>query len=242
MIASMFRSTRRTCVRARHTRIPRSLFGVLVAGLTLAAAPRAARAQDNSVSGRVVAAGTNEGLAGAQITVSGGTQRAASDAEGRFRITGPDRDRRPARRASHRLSHRPSPGARRPDESHRLAHRATRRASKRSVVTGTVGRHAEARDRQRDRHDQRIRRRRDGARHQHAGLAQRAVAEHRRHADVGTGRHRLADSHSRTSQPLTRKLSAHLRRRRPRQQRPGDRSGEPGVWLVADLAFERLQS
>ena len=88
MIASMFRSTRRTLVRARHTRIPQSLLGVFVAGLTLAAAPHAARAQDNSVSGRVVAAGSNEGLAGAQITVSGGTQRAASDADGRFRITG----------------------------------------------------------------------------------------------------------------------------------------------------------
>jgi TonB-dependent SusC/RagA subfamily outer membrane receptor len=60
---------------------------MFIAGLALAA-PRAARAQDNSISGRVVAAGSNEGLAGAQITVSGGTQRAASDADGRFRITG----------------------------------------------------------------------------------------------------------------------------------------------------------
>jgi TonB-linked SusC/RagA family outer membrane protein len=51
--------------------------------------PAPLRAQDNSVSGRVLAQGTNEPLASAQITVSGGgPQRAISDAEGRFRIAG----------------------------------------------------------------------------------------------------------------------------------------------------------
>src|SRR5690348_7780965 len=47
---------------------------------------RTARAQE--VSGRVQAVGTSEPIAGAQITVPGGAQRATSDQQGRFRLTG----------------------------------------------------------------------------------------------------------------------------------------------------------
>jgi TonB-dependent SusC/RagA subfamily outer membrane receptor len=58
---------------------------VLVANLA-AAGP--AQAQAGEVAGTVTAAGTGEPLAGAQITVAGGTQRALTDDRGRFRIVG----------------------------------------------------------------------------------------------------------------------------------------------------------
>jgi TonB-linked SusC/RagA family outer membrane protein len=65
----------------------------MLAALTFAAVAQISiaaplRAQDNSVSGRVRAAGSDEPLPGAQISVSGGTQRAATDNQGRFRIGG----------------------------------------------------------------------------------------------------------------------------------------------------------
>jgi TonB-dependent SusC/RagA subfamily outer membrane receptor len=60
----------------------------LLAAVALTAASTTARAQDNSISGRVRVAGTSEPVPGAQITVSGGTQRAVSDSQGAFRITG----------------------------------------------------------------------------------------------------------------------------------------------------------
>jgi TonB-linked SusC/RagA family outer membrane protein len=47
-----------------------------------------AAAQSTEVAGTVTAVGSGEPLAGAQITVVGGTQRAVSDERGRFRITG----------------------------------------------------------------------------------------------------------------------------------------------------------
>lgn len=48
----------------------------------------AVHAQDNAIAGRVRVAGTNEPVANAQITVPGATQRAVSDSQGAFRITG----------------------------------------------------------------------------------------------------------------------------------------------------------
>jgi len=45
-------------------------------------------AQANSIAGHVRAVGTNEPLAGAQISVVNGQQRAASDENGAFRLTG----------------------------------------------------------------------------------------------------------------------------------------------------------
>ena len=56
--------------------------------LAVIGAARPARAQDNSVAGRVVVSGTTEPIRAAQITVTGGTQGAVTDDEGRFRITG----------------------------------------------------------------------------------------------------------------------------------------------------------
>ncbi|HVX41570.1 MAG TPA: SusC/RagA family TonB-linked outer membrane protein [Gemmatimonadaceae bacterium] len=56
-------------------------------GLQMVAA-RVARAQEGVVAGRVVASGTNEPLSNAAISVVGGTQRAESDAQGHFRLTG----------------------------------------------------------------------------------------------------------------------------------------------------------
>jgi TonB-linked SusC/RagA family outer membrane protein len=67
--------------------VRRAAVALLVA-VALSAATTTARAQDNSISGRVRVAGTSEPVPGAQITVSGGTQRAVSDSQGAFRITG----------------------------------------------------------------------------------------------------------------------------------------------------------
>ncbi|HEY4137115.1 MAG TPA: carboxypeptidase regulatory-like domain-containing protein, partial [Casimicrobiaceae bacterium] len=63
-----------------------SIAGVAVAMLFSGA--RVATAQDGAITGRVVSAGTNDPIANAQITVAGGTQRATSDPDGRFRLTG----------------------------------------------------------------------------------------------------------------------------------------------------------
>ena len=52
------------------------------------AAPMMLRAQEGSVAGTVVSAGSEEPLPGALITVVGGTQRASADDQGRFRIVG----------------------------------------------------------------------------------------------------------------------------------------------------------
>ena len=58
----------------------------IVAAQLAIAAP--AHAQAGEVAGTVTAAGTGEPLAGAQVTVAGGPQRAVTDDRGRFRITG----------------------------------------------------------------------------------------------------------------------------------------------------------
>ena len=71
--------------RPSTRRVARTLFAGAFSLLALVSA-RTARAQD--VSGRVQAVGTNEPIASAQITVSGGAQRATSDQQGRFRLTG----------------------------------------------------------------------------------------------------------------------------------------------------------
>src|ERR671917_623794 len=48
----------------------------------------AAGAQQGEIAGTITALGTGEPLAGAQVVVVGGAQRALSDERGRFRITG----------------------------------------------------------------------------------------------------------------------------------------------------------
>lgn len=58
----------------------------LVAAHLAAAGP--AQAQAGEIAGTVTAVGTAEPLAGAQVVVAGGSQRAVTDDRGRFRITG----------------------------------------------------------------------------------------------------------------------------------------------------------
>src|SRR5258705_523480 len=58
----------------------------ILMGLALLAST--ASAQQGSVGGTVVAAGTQEPIAGAQVQVVGTTLRAASDERGRFRVSG----------------------------------------------------------------------------------------------------------------------------------------------------------
>lgn len=60
---------------------------LLIAAVAVSAAPTTALAQD-VIAGRVRVSGTNEPLPGAQITITGSTQRAQSDSQGAFRITG----------------------------------------------------------------------------------------------------------------------------------------------------------
>lgn len=72
--------------RPRRSRRVANLAFTLAA--LLCAAPLAAHAQQGTVSGTVLVEGAQRPLAGAQITIEGQTVGAATDASGRFRITG----------------------------------------------------------------------------------------------------------------------------------------------------------
>src|SRR5689334_22229802 len=74
--------------RPSQFRISRAFAAGALAILAAVVVPRQLRAQDNSIAGRVQVAGTNEPLPAAQVSVAGGTQGAATDEQGRFRITG----------------------------------------------------------------------------------------------------------------------------------------------------------
>ena len=69
-------------------RVLRVLSPITVAAFALFASASTIHAQANSVAGHVRAVGTNEPLAGAQISVVNGTGRATSDDNGAFRLTG----------------------------------------------------------------------------------------------------------------------------------------------------------
>src|SRR6478735_8217066 len=69
-------------------RVLRALSPITVAAFALLASASTIHAQANSVAGHVRAVGTNEPLAGAQISVVSGTARATSDDNGAFRLTG----------------------------------------------------------------------------------------------------------------------------------------------------------
>src|SRR2546423_652356 len=77
----------------RSSRILSLLAAVALAATTHLIAPatragRIAAQEAGSVSGSVTAAGTQEPLVGAQVTIAGGAQRAVTDERGRFRLTG----------------------------------------------------------------------------------------------------------------------------------------------------------
>lgn len=79
--------------RPKHVRPGRNLFLHIARATTLAiglqiAGAGVASAQEGTISGRVVAAGTNEPLSGAVVTVIGAAQRTNTDAQGHFRIAG----------------------------------------------------------------------------------------------------------------------------------------------------------
>ena len=198
-------------------RFSRTFLAGALAALAVTGAARPARAQDNSVAGKVVVSGTTEPIRAAQITVSGGTQGAVSDEQGPLPHHRPDRHDRDTQRASHRLSNADRIGARRADRSRRLTREQSHepRSDRRHRHVGRAGK---ARDRQLGRHDRRVLHRRHRADPINARPAQRSNAKPRRHADVGTGRHGLANPHSRQREPFTRQQSADFRRRRPRQQ------------------------
>jgi TonB-linked SusC/RagA family outer membrane protein len=69
-------------------RVIRALSRTIVAAFALLASASTLHAQANSIAGHVRAIGTNEPLAGAQISVVNGAQRATSDETGAFRLTG----------------------------------------------------------------------------------------------------------------------------------------------------------
>ena len=81
----VFRTARSPRALIAFAHLPRTIGSAVLALLVLAAP---ARAQDNSVAGRVRVAGTNEPVSGAQIAVAGGPQRAVANERGEFRITG----------------------------------------------------------------------------------------------------------------------------------------------------------
>lgn len=60
----------------------------LLVAVAIPAVSTSVRAQDNSIAGRVVSAGSNEPLPAAQISVVGSSLRVNSDDQGRFRLTG----------------------------------------------------------------------------------------------------------------------------------------------------------
>jgi TonB-linked SusC/RagA family outer membrane protein len=69
-------------------RVFRALTRITVAAFALLASASTIHAQAGTIAGHVRAVGTNEPLAGAQITVVGTQQRATSDDAGAFRISG----------------------------------------------------------------------------------------------------------------------------------------------------------
>nr|MBA3671585.1 TonB-dependent receptor plug domain-containing protein [Gemmatimonadaceae bacterium] len=109
----------------------------LLAALSVAT-PLAAYAQEGAVSGSVVAAGSNEPLVGAQITVSGGNQRALSDERGRFRLVGLGAGvvTLEVRRLGYRSAQQP---ARVGDASVRIVMQVNPTSLETVVVTGTAG-------------------------------------------------------------------------------------------------------
>jgi TonB-linked SusC/RagA family outer membrane protein len=119
-----------------HTRLIARVLAVAAIGSLTVAAPAAA--QNNEVAGTVTAVGSGEPLAGAQVVVVGGTQRAVSDERGRFRITGVTTPSvtLEVRRIGYRLER---VTARAGDANVGIALAASPTSLEAVVVTGTVG-------------------------------------------------------------------------------------------------------
>jgi TonB-dependent starch-binding outer membrane protein SusC len=88
MTSRVLRIARSALRRTGQTCLPHFLSAVACCALALGGNASVLHAQDNSVAGRVQATGTNEPLRGAQISVVSGTQRASTDEQGHFRLTG----------------------------------------------------------------------------------------------------------------------------------------------------------
>jgi TonB-dependent SusC/RagA subfamily outer membrane receptor len=73
--------------RTGRSLLTRNLISLAIAAIATVGSARSAFAQ-GAISGQVIAAGSGEAIPNAQITASGGTLRATSDNQGRFRITG----------------------------------------------------------------------------------------------------------------------------------------------------------
>ena len=65
-----------------------ALISMFVLLVLAALAPRSLEAQQGTIAGVVVAAGTQEPLGGAQVNVAGSTDRVVADQDGRFRLSG----------------------------------------------------------------------------------------------------------------------------------------------------------
>jgi TonB-linked SusC/RagA family outer membrane protein len=73
--------------RTGRSLLTRNLISLAIAAVATVGSARSVLAQ-GAVSGQVIAAGSGEAISNAQITAAGGTLRATSDNQGRFRITG----------------------------------------------------------------------------------------------------------------------------------------------------------
>lgn len=100
--------------------------------------PGDARAQNETVAGVVVSVGTAEPIANAQVGVAGGTARALTDSEGRFRLTGVPAGQftLEARRIGYAVARVPVRGG---DQSIRIQLSPSATSLEAVVVTGTAG-------------------------------------------------------------------------------------------------------
>lgn len=132
-------SQRTRGVAAPRARALRSGIG---SGLLLAAmllqAPRALEAQQGTIAGTVVAAGSTEAMSGAQVLVTGTTLRATTDQSGRFRFTNvPGAEvTLEVRRIGYRVARVPT---RVGDEQLRVVLQTSPTSLEAVVVTGTPG-------------------------------------------------------------------------------------------------------
>ena len=147
--------------RTGRSLLTRSLISLAIAAVATVGSARSAFAQ-GAVSGQVIAAGSGEAIPNAQITAAGGTIRATSDNQGRFRITGVIGTN--VTLSVRRIGYRNAKVAARVGQTDLTITLVRESAEPRRRRRHGYGRRAtEARDRQRRRRDQRRRRRRQRA-------------------------------------------------------------------------------
>jgi TonB-dependent SusC/RagA subfamily outer membrane receptor len=118
-------------------RLARAFLCAALLPLAVSLSARAAAAQEQSIAGVVVAAGSAEPIPNATVSVIGGIARATTDAQGRFRLTGiTSTVNLEARRIGYTAAR---VGARAGDQNVRIVMAASAANLEAVVVTGTAG-------------------------------------------------------------------------------------------------------